>query len=128
MSKDVSFRIREATEKDIDVVINLVKQLAVYEKLIDSFQATPEMYKKYGWGPDKIFSVLLAERTDKVEPKHVGIALYYYTFSTFTGRPTLWLEDIFVPEELRGSGIGSMLLGRLAKIALDKGCARMEWT
>ncbi len=72
--------------------------------------------------------MLLAQNTGNEEPKYVGFALYYYTFSTWTGHPTLWLEDIFVPEELRGSGVGTALLKRLAKIALNKGCGRMEWT
>jgi GNAT superfamily N-acetyltransferase len=124
----VSFRIREATKKDIPTIMDLARQLAVYEKSPESFVATKGDYEKWGWGPDSIFKVLLAENTGEDEPRFVGLALYYFTFSTWTGRPTLWLEDVFVPEDLRGSGIGSALLGRLAKIALEKGCARMEWT
>jgi GNAT superfamily N-acetyltransferase len=125
---NVSFKIREATKKDIPVVMDMAMKLAVYEKSPESCVATPEDYGKWGWGEDAIFKVLLAENTSGEGPKYVGFALYYFTFSTWTGKPTLWLEDLFVPEELRGSGVGSALLGRLAKIALDKGCARMEWT
>lgn len=124
----VSFGIREATKKDIPTIMSLARQLAVYEKSPESFVGTHGDFEKWGWGPDSIFKVLLAENTGKEGPEYVGFALYYFTFSTWTGRPTLWLEDVFVPEELRGSGVGSALLGRLAKIALEKGCARMEWT
>jgi GNAT superfamily N-acetyltransferase len=128
MKQRVTFKIREATRGDIPVIMDLAKQLAIYEKSPESFVATRGDYEKWGWGPDAIFRVLLAENTGNEEPRYVGFALYYFTFSTWTGRPTLWLEDVFVPEELRGSGIGSSLLGRLAGIALDKGYARMEWT
>jgi len=128
MKKRVTFKIREATRGDIPVIMDLAKQLTIYEKSPESFVATRGDYEKWGWGPDAIFRVLLAENTGNEEPRYVGFALYYFTFSTWTGRPTLWLEDVFVPEELRGSGIGSSLLGRLAGIALDKGYARMEWT
>jgi GNAT superfamily N-acetyltransferase len=124
----VSFRIREATKKDITAIMDLARQLAVYEKSPESFVATPEDYRKWGWGPEPIFKSLLAENTGEEGPRYIGFALYYFTFSTWTGRPSLWLEDIFVPEELRGSGVGSALLGSLAKIALKKGCGRMEWT
>lgn len=124
----VSFGIREATKKDIPTIMSLTRQLAVYEKSPESFVGTHGDFEKWGWGPDSIFKVLLAENTGKEGPEYVGFALYYFTFSTWTGRPTLWLEDVFVPEELRGSGVGSALLGRLSKIALEKGCARMEWT
>jgi len=128
MKQRVTFKIREATEVDIPIIMDLAKQLAIYERSPESFVATPGDYEKWGWGPDAIFKVLLAENTGKEGPRYVGFALYYFTFSTWTGRPTLWLEDVFVPEELRGSGIGSSLLNRLAMIALDKGCTHMEWT
>jgi len=128
MRQGITFKIREATKTDIPVIMNLAKQLAIYERSPESFVATSDDYERWGWGPESVFKVLLAENTGKEGSMCVGFALYYFTFSTWIGRPTLWLEDIFVPEELRGNGIGSMLLGRLAKIALDKGCARMEWT
>ena len=67
------------------------------------------------------------ERTRGEGPDYLGIALYYFTFSTFTGKPTLYLEDIFVPEEYRGQGIGTSLLVELAKIAVKRDCARMDW-
>ena len=123
----ISFNIREANESDIPVILDLAKQLAIYERSPESFVATEDDYKKWGWGKENIFKVLLAENAGE-GPRFVGFALYYYTFSTWTGRPTLWLEDIFVPKNLRGNGIGTALLKRLARIALEKGCKRMEWT
>jgi GNAT superfamily N-acetyltransferase len=124
---EVSYKIRPAVEEDLPVLMTLIKQLAVYEKLIDSFSATEELYCKYGFSEDAIFSALLVERTRGKGPDYLGIALYYFTFSTFTGKPTLYLEDIFVPEEYRGQGIGTSLLVELAKIAVKRDCARMDW-
>jgi GNAT superfamily N-acetyltransferase len=124
----LGINLREGCEKDVKLVIDMVKRLAEYEKLLDSFEATEEQYRSYGWGKDSIFKILLAEVDNKVESKVVGMALYYYTFSTFTGRPTLWLEDIFVLEEFRGRGIGKAMLKQLAIVALKKGCGRMEWS
>ena len=120
------WKIRVAEEEDIPVILDLCRQLSVYEKL--EFKGTPERYRKYGFTEDKIFDCLLAENTGDVGPPYLGIALYYYTFSTFEGKPTLWLEDIFVPEEYRGNGIGTDLLKRLCGIAVEKDCGRVEWT
>ncbi|MBW1857370.1 MAG: GNAT family N-acetyltransferase [Deltaproteobacteria bacterium] len=96
--------------------------------MLDECVATQELYQKYGFGKDAIFNALLVENKSGEGPPYLGMALYYYTYSTFTGKPTLYLEDLFVFEEYRGRGIGTSLLKRLAKIALDKGCGRMEWS
>ena len=122
-----TYEIREAQKNDVPILADLIKQLAIYEKMIDECVATQELYQKYGFGEDAIFDALLVENTSGEEPPYFGMALYYYTYSTFTGKPTLYLEDLFVLEEYRGRGIGTSLLKRLAKIALDKGCGRMEW-
>jgi len=123
----LKYKIREACEEDIPIVMDLIKKLAAYEKLTDSFTATEELYRKHGWGKDAIFKALLVENESREGPRYLGVVLYYFTFSTFMGKPTLWLEDIFVPEELRGEGVGRALLKRLAQIAVEKGCGRMEW-
>ena len=115
-----------AEERDIPVIMNLCYQLSVYEKL--EFKGTPELYRRYGFGEDKIFDCLLVENTGDVGPPYLGVALYYYTFSTFESRPTLWLEDIYVPEEFRGNGIGTELLRWLCQVAVERGCGRVEWT
>ncbi len=122
----LTWKIRMATEEDIPVIMDLCYQLSVYEKL--EFKGTPEQYRKYGFGEDKIYDCLLVENTGDVGPEYLGVALHYYTFSTFEAKPTLWLEDIFVPEELRGNGIGTALLKELCKIAVNKDCGRVEWT
>ena len=73
-------------------------------------------------------AIILVENKSGEGPPYLGMALYYYTYSTFTGKPTLYLEDLFVLEEYRGRGIGTSLLKRLASIALEKECGRMEWS
>jgi ribosomal protein S18 acetylase RimI-like enzyme len=123
---ELSYKIRPALEEDLPVLMDLIKQLAVYEKLIDSYTATIELYRKYGFSEDAIFGSLLVENEGE-GPDYLGFALYYYTYSTFTGKPTFYLEDIFVPEEYRGRGIGTRLLVELAKIAVAKDCGRMDW-
>ncbi|MFP3952156.1 MAG: N-acetyltransferase family protein [Candidatus Bathyarchaeia archaeon] len=122
----LEWRIREAREEDVPVILDLCYQLSVYEKL--EFKGTEEQYHKYGFGEEKIFYCLLAENTGDIGPGYLGIALYYFNFSTFEAKPTLWLEDIFVPEECRGNGIGTELLKRLCQIAVKKDCGRVEWT
>jgi N-acetylglutamate synthase-like GNAT family acetyltransferase len=124
---ELSYKIRPALEEDLPVLMDLIKQLAVYEKLIDSYTATMELYRKYGFSEDAIFGALLVKKTAGKGPDYLGVALYYYTYSTFTGKPTLYLEDIFVPEEYRGRGIGTRVLVELAKIAVEKDCGRMDW-
>ena len=123
-----TYEIREALENDIPILADLIKQLAIYEKMLDECIATEELYRKYGFGKEAIFNALLVENTSGEGPQHLGMALYYYTYSTFTGKPTLYLEDLFVLEDYRKRGIGTSLLKRLAEIALDKGCGRMEWS
>jgi GNAT superfamily N-acetyltransferase len=123
---DLKWKIRESTEHDIPIILDLCYQLSVYEKL--EFKGTHELYKKYGYSEDKIFDCLLVENVGEIGPDYLGIALYYYTFSTFESKPTLWLEDIFVPEDYRGNGIGTALLKKLCGIAVEKDCGRVEWT
>jgi len=124
---DFKYAIRPAEEEDLPILMDLIKQLAVYEKLMDIYTATEELYRRYGFGTEAIFEALLVENKSYEGPEYLGMALYYYTYSTFTGRPTLYLEDIFVIEEYRGRGIGTKILVELAKIAIEKGCGRMEW-
>ena len=128
MSGEFSYEIRPATEEDLPVLTDLIKKLAVYEKLIDIYTATPELYRRYGFGEEAIFRALLVENRSGDGPDYLGMALYFFTFSTFTGKPTLYLEDIFVLEEYRGRGIGTRLLVELAKVAVEKDCGRMEWS
>jgi ribosomal protein S18 acetylase RimI-like enzyme len=122
----MKWKIREATEEDIPVILDLCYQLSVYEKL--EFKGTANNYKKFGFGDQKIFDCLLAENTGEIGPKYLGIALFYFTFSTFKAKPALWIEDIFVLKEFRGKGIGTHLLKQICQIAVKKDCCRVEWT
>jgi GNAT superfamily N-acetyltransferase len=119
------FTIRSAGVEDIPAILNLIKELAVYEKLSHEVTATEEKLTKFGFGGKKYFEVLLAETRER---QAAGFAFYFFTFSTFIARPTLYLEDLFVMPQYRGSGIGKALLKELANIALEKECGRMEWS
>jgi GNAT superfamily N-acetyltransferase len=116
--------LRPATRADVPTILGLIRGIAEYERLSHEVKATESLLREHGFGPRRVFEAILAERGGRA----VGFALYFFTFSTFTGRPTLYLEDLFVvPEERRG-GIGSRLLTRLAQIAAERDCGRMEWS
>jgi N-acetylglutamate synthase-like GNAT family acetyltransferase len=128
MSKNDSFKIRHVTEKDVSNLLMLVKELAKYERLVDQFEATSYLYLKHGFGKEPIFKALIAENLGLDGPKSLGMAIYFFTFSTFLGKPTLYLEDLFVLPEYRGRGVGKRMLLELTKIAVEKDCGRMEWS
>jgi GNAT superfamily N-acetyltransferase len=116
--------LRPATRADARTILALIRGIAEYERLSHEVEATEPLLREHGFGPRRVFHAILAERDGRA----LGFALYFFTFSTFTGRPTLYLEDLFVvPEERRG-GIGSRLLTRLAQIAVERRCGRMEWS
>jgi GNAT superfamily N-acetyltransferase len=115
--------IRPATRADAPVIASLVRELADYEKLLDEAKATPEDFLRELDSPNPVIHVLIAEWQG--EP--AGFALYFFNFSTFVGRPGLYLEDLFVRPAQRSHGIGRALLRALARIAKDRGCGRMEW-
>ena len=117
------FRIRPAVEEDAEAIANLIRELAIYEKLDRFAKASAEDFRKHLFGARPFAEVLIAEVADQP----VGLALFFHTFSTFRGQPGLYLEDLFVQPEHRGQGIGKALLASLAKIALDRGCGRLEW-
>lgn len=109
MSGEFSYKIRPAEEEDLPHLY-----MAEYEKLLDIFEGSIEVYRRYGFSEDAIFDTLIAENTGDEGPDYYGMALYYYTYSTFTGRPTLWLDDTYVLEEYRGRGIGTSMLVELS--------------
>ncbi|MHA6769305.1 GNAT family N-acetyltransferase [Sphingobium ummariense] len=115
--------IREAVPADITAIHGFILALADYEKLAHEVKADRATLEKYLFGPRPMAEVLIAER----EEGPIGFALFFHNFSTFEGRPGLYLEDLFVVPEARGSGAGKALLRRLAQIALDRDCARLEW-
>ena len=121
--KRSGLRIRAGTRGDAPTIVALIRGLAEYEKLAHECEATVQRVRRHGFGAKRYFETLICER-DGVA---VGFALYFFTFSTFLARPTLYLEDLFVVPEARGKGAGRALLSALARIAVRKGCGRMEW-
>jgi len=118
------FILRTATPADIPDVLRLVRGLAEYEQLLDRVTATEADFAQALFGPRPLAEAMLAE----VETRAVGIAIWYYLFSTFTAQPMLYLEDIFIEPTYRGQGIGLALFRRLAQIARAGNCLSMEWS
>ena len=118
-----NFQIRRACAKDVPIILELIRDLATYERAPDEVTATQEQLVDVLFGERPATEVLLAFE----EKSPVGFAVYFYNFSTWLGRPGLYLEDLFVKPEKRGKGYGRALLVALAKIARDRGCGRMEW-
>jgi GNAT superfamily N-acetyltransferase len=117
-------RIEPATVADVPVILELIRGLAEYEKLAHTVIATEDALRQTLFGPRPAAEVLLA--FDATEP--VGFALFFPNYSTFLAKPGLYLEDLFVKPHARGQGIGLALLTRLAAIARDRDCGRMEWS
>ena len=117
------FELRYATKEDVGLVLEFIKGIAIYEKMLDEVVATEELLNEWLF-ERKIAEVIFAVE-DGVE---VGFALFFHNFSTFVGRAGLYLEDLYVKPEFRGKGYGKALLKKLAKIAVERNCGRMEWT
>jgi GNAT superfamily N-acetyltransferase len=119
------FEVREAAPDDVHELLRLVRDLATYEKEPDAAVATPEQFHRALFPPDAAPTAhaLVAERAGRV----VGMAIWFPTFSTWTGENGLWLEDLYVEPEQRGLGIGRVLLAGLADICVRRGWPRMEW-
>jgi GNAT superfamily N-acetyltransferase len=115
--------IRQARPADVPVLLELVHELAVYEKEPDAVEATEQMLADALFGATPVASCHVAELDGEV----VGFALWYVTFSTWKGRPGLWLEDLFVRPAARGSGLGKALLRALAQVCVERDYARFEW-
>ncbi len=120
----MNLRIMEATQKDLPLIVKLVRKLADYEKLSSAMVATEADFARALFGADRRARALLAFTGD--EP--AGFAVYFYTFSTFLGKPGIYLEDLYVEPEYRGKGIGRALLRSVAQIARDENCGRVEWS
>jgi GNAT superfamily N-acetyltransferase len=121
--KKENFAIRAATVADVPVILELIRALATYERAPNDVTATEKGLTEVLFGEKPAAEVLLAFENETA----VGFAVFFHNFSTWLGRPGLYLEDLFVKPEDRGKGYGRALLIRLAKIARERGCGRMEW-
>lgn len=117
------FTLRIAEKKDVALILEFIKKLADYEKLSHEVVATEKDLERYLFGQDKVAEVILGYEGEKP----VGFALFFHNFSTFLGKPGIYLEDLFVIEEYRGLGYGKTLLTYLAKLAMERECGRLEW-
>jgi GNAT superfamily N-acetyltransferase len=124
MGSETTFAIQPATERDIPLLLDLIKQLAAYEQLAHEVTATEAGLREALFGPRPAAEALIVRAG--TEP--VGFALFFQSFSTFLGRPGLYLEDLFVLPAWRGRGLGRQLLRELARIAVERGYGRMEWS
>jgi GNAT superfamily N-acetyltransferase len=115
--------IRPATRADIPQILAFIRALAAYEREPDAVKATEAGLERDGFGPNPFYSCLIAEHDGRA----AGFALYFFNYSTWLGRPGLYLEDLFVEPEFRGLGIGKALLERVAAVAVEKNCPRLQW-
>lgn len=115
--------IDPATERDVPLLLDFIKALAEYERLSDHVVATETGLAESLFGPRPAADVVIA----RVDAEAVGFALWFYNYSTFLGRRGLYLEDLFVLPAWRGRGVGQALLTHLARVAVERGCGRMEW-
>ncbi len=116
--------IRNAVAADLDLIIGFIRALADYEKLADEVSLNPVRLGCHLFGDTPMAEVLIGE----VDGAPSGFALFFHNFSTFEGKPGIYLEDLFVDPDARGAGLGKALLARLAQLAMERGCARLEWS
>lgn len=118
-----TFEVKFATSSDTPLILSFIKELADYEKLLHEVVATEETLRETLFG-DKAYAEVIIGYLDK---QPVSFALFFHNFSTFLGRPGIYLEDLFVKPEARGMGIGQKMLGYLAHLAKERKCGRLEW-
>ncbi|MFT4145159.1 MAG: GNAT family N-acetyltransferase [Mobilitalea sp.] len=118
----MSLTFRHANRSDTPLILQFIKELADYEKMLDEVIATEELLNE--WLFDKKNAEVIFAIKDEIE---VGFALFFHNFSTFLGRSGLYLEDLYVKSEYRGYGYGKSILKKLAQIAVERGCGRLEW-
>ncbi len=117
------FAIRAATESDVPLILQFIRALAEYERLAHKVVATEELLRASLFGNPRFAEVIVGEEDGAA----VGFALFFHNYSTFLAQPGIYLEDLFVKPEARGRGYGKALLARLAQLARERGCGRVEW-
>ena len=115
--------IRDAHPDDLPAILQMVRDLAAFERMADQVVFDGAEFGRHVFGPDPVVTVDIAE----VDGEVAGMALWFRSFSTFLGKPGIWLEDLFVDPDARGSGLGRALLSRLAGLVVERGGARLEW-
>jgi GNAT superfamily N-acetyltransferase len=115
--------LRNASETDVPLILSFIRELAEYEKLLHEVVATEAVLRESLFGEQSVARVVIGEWDD--EP--IGFALYFYNFSTFIGRPGIYLEDLYVRPEMRGKGIGKIMVAHLAHLTVTQDCGRLEW-
>ncbi len=123
-STNKTLKIRDATKEDVPLILQLIREIAEYEKLSHEVIATEAIVYESLFGKEKSAEVIIGE----YENETVGYALFFHNFSTFLGKKGLYLEDLFVRPQYRGMGFGKKLLLHLVKISKDRNCGRMEWS
>lgn len=120
--KSTEVKFRYANKEDAGLILKFIKDLAEYENMLDEVVATEELLEEWLFEKKKA-EVLFA----MIDDKKIGFALFFHNFSTFLGKSGIYLEDLFVLPEYRGHGYGKSILNQLAKVALERGCGRLEW-
>ncbi|MDH0096263.1 MULTISPECIES: GNAT family N-acetyltransferase [Pseudomonadaceae] len=116
--------LRPAQPADISLILDFIQELAEYERLGDQVVADPLLMTEHLFGPRPFAEVLIGE----VDGEAAGFALFFHNYSTFLGRPGIYLEDLYVRPAARGAGLGKALLSELARLAVSRGCGRLEWS
>ncbi|ORX22438.1 GNAT family N-acetyltransferase [Thermoanaerobacterium sp. PSU-2] len=117
------FKLRFARKKDVALVLSFIKELAEYENMLHEVVATEKLLEESLFDR-KVAEVIIGEYEDKP----IGFALFFYNFSTFLGGPGIYLEDLYIKPEMRGKGLGKIMLSFLAKLAVERNCGRLEWS
>ncbi|KAK0528470.1 Peroxygenase 1 [Tilletia horrida] len=122
-----SVSIRQGTPADIPTILKFIMDLAIYEKEPDAVKATPELVQENIFDR-KYAEVLIAEDTSTSPATPIGLAIYFFSYSTWTAKPSLYLEDLYVDGARRNAGVGKAIFRALGKVAQERGCARMDWS
>lgn len=124
MTETMDLSLKMATEQDVPLILTFIKALAEYERMADAVIATEDGLRQTLFGPRPYAECVIA----RWQGQPAGFALFFHNYSTFLGRPGIYLEDLFVKPELRGQGVGRALLQFLARLAQERNCGRLEWS